>query len=289
MKPPNFFIVGAPKCGSGSLWTYLKSHPKCFMTTPKEPDFFSKDIKSQRKYGVKSWDQYNKLFAGATDEHLMVGEASTKYLRSQAAIKTIRERYPDAKILALLRNPVDLVYSLHLFAIGWGMQKDVDLESLWKAPASGKSEYFIEIAKLGEQVERMLKIFPEEQVKMIVFDDLQKDPKAVYEEVLSFLGLPSDHKMEFQQINAYTKQRAPKIRRMAAELGCQIKPAVSVFKKIFGIRRIGLMERVRKWNTVPAVKKPLSPEFRAELVEVFREDVDKLSRILNRDLSHWHQ
>ena len=115
MPIPNFFIVGAPKCGTTALCEYLKYHPNVFMSTPKEPHYFAEDFERYRH--VKTEDKYLALFGDCNDRHLMIGEASVFYLRSTRAVSLIRDFNPDAKIIVMLRNPVDMVYSLSLIHI----------------------------------------------------------------------------------------------------------------------------------------------------------------------------
>ena len=101
MRKPDFFIVGAPKCGTTALYEYLRPHPNVFMSTVKEPHFFAKDLGSYPH--IKTDEEYAALFAGANEQHLRVGEASVYYLRSAVAIPNIREFNPDARLIAMFR------------------------------------------------------------------------------------------------------------------------------------------------------------------------------------------
>ena len=109
MKKPNFFIIGAPKCGTTSLANWLAEHPRVFFSDTKEPHFFCTDGYT----GVKTLKQYEKLFEDAKPHHLAVGEGSTHYLFSKVAVPNILVYNPDARFIVCLRNPVDMAPSLH--------------------------------------------------------------------------------------------------------------------------------------------------------------------------------
>ena len=108
---PNFFLAGAPKCGTTSLSEYLRAHPNVFMCCPKEPFYFDDDL--TRIHAVGSFDDYLALFRNCGEEHLAVGEASTCYLFSRNAMKRIHAFNDEAKIIVMFRNPADFLPSLH--------------------------------------------------------------------------------------------------------------------------------------------------------------------------------
>lgn len=297
-KIPNFFIVGAPKCGTTALYEYLQGHPKIFMPWIKEPHYFAEDFPQFRL--VKPLDQYMGLFQKSTSEYLAVGEASVWYLYSSVAISNIYQFNKNAKIIVLVRNPIDMIYSLHFQALYTYDEDEKDFETAWKLQSLRKRGInipktcrepailqYLQVGKLGEQIERLLKIFSSEQVKVICLEDLKTSANAVYEDVLSFLGVPSDGRLDFPHINVskahkygwlgYITQRPPYPWRYIADS----------LKKIIGIERIGVLNKIRQLNARKESRKPLSPDFRAELANEFREDIEKLSRILDKDLSSW--
>lgn len=214
-KIPNFFIAGMPKSGTTALYEYLRAHPNIFMSSLKEPHFFATDLtflfaKDAPYRCVDNLDEYLKLFESVSDKHYAVGEASIWYLFSKEAIKNIYKFNNKAKIIAILRNPLDLVYSLHSYLVYAFNENEKDFKKAWylqkergkghKLPKQGVHLGFLQYAqvgKLGEHVERLKYIFPNEQVKLILFDDFKSSPKAVYEDVLSFLEVPSDGRTDF--------------------------------------------------------------------------------------------
>lgn len=296
---PNFFIVGAPKCGTTALYRYLRLHPNIYMPTKKEPHFFAKDLGSYP--AIKTIDQYTALFAGAKEWHHQVGEASVYYLRSAVAIANIREFNPEARIIAMFRNPVEMVHSFHSQLLYWSEETVTDFETAWRlqeersrglnVPSGSRGAFLLqyaEMARLGSQLERLLSVFQADQVKPILYDDFSASPRQVYDDVISFLGLPHDERTEFPRINEnkYTRvewlwnflRKPPPVLRQAVR---GVKARVGR-KRMDSIRR-GVIERL----TVNERRKPLSPAFRAELVEEFRDEVALLGRLLGRDLTHW--
>lgn len=299
MKQPNFFIVGAPKCGTTSLWRYLNEHPNCFMSPVKEPKFFSPDIKSYKR--ISRREEYLKLFEDATANHIAVGEASPNYIYSGEAIQNIYNFNRNAKIIAVFRNPVDLVYSYHWHLVRNANEKNQDFEKVWNLMKSRTNGHDIpdsqiphiywdysRIAKHGNHAENILAIFPREQVKLILFDDFIKNTESVYEEILDFLNLPQNIKnQDFKQHNPYRKFRSPRFNKLCLSIIRVAGPFTMRFKRLLRIERVGIMDGLRRINKSNEIKKPLSPEMRSTLVEEFREDTQKLSLIINRDLSHW--
>ncbi|MGE4608128.1 MAG: sulfotransferase [Myxococcota bacterium] len=300
MPRPNFFIVGAPKCGTTALRQYLLGHPGTFFCEPKEPHYFATDFPSHRY--VATEENYIKLFDRAGDACKVIGEASSWYLYSREALPNIRQFDPDAKIVAMLRNPIEMTPSLHAQLLRDFAESEPDLRRAWDLqeerrdpkllPKNRNTRYdprtflYGEACKLGEQVERLLGIFPREQVKIILFDDFSRDTKAVYESVLSFLDLPADGREDFAKANVRRDYRS----RRAGRLLFAIWSAASRLKSRMGIlTTFGLFKRLERFTMEAKEPGVPDPEFRARLASEFRSDIEVLSRTLGRDLSHWSE
>lgn len=296
---PNFFIAGAPKCGTTALYEYLMPHPSVFMPKVKEPHFFARDLGTYRS--VRTMDEYAGLFAESTPRHLAVGEASVYYLRSSVAIPGIREFNPDAKIIAMFRNPVDMVYSLHSQLLHVSEETVEDFETAWRLqerrsrgvdlPPKIRSPLLVQYTQVGQfgtQAERVLSAFPAAQVKLILLEDLAASPQRVYDEVVEFLGIPHDGRTQFPRINENKRSRVAWLRRFYRKPPPVLRQAVRSLKQAVGAEGISAVKKkLVALNTVRERRPPLSPALRAELVETFRDEVALLSRLLNRDLSHW--
>jgi len=296
---PNFFIVGAPKCGTTALYEYLRPHPRVFMSAVKEPHYFAKDMGTYPR--IQTLEEYTKLFEGVSQEHLRVGEASVYYLRSSVAIANIHAFNPDAKIIAMFRNPVDMVYSLHAQLLYVSEENESDFETAWRLQARRSQGFdlpprirspllvqYAEIGRFGTQTQRVLASFPPSQVKLILFDDFAASPQRVYDEVLEFLELPHDGRQEFPRINESKRTRLEWLRRLSRKPPPVLRDAFRTFKHAVGEEKLGAVKKkIVALNTVRESRPPLAPQLRAELVEVFRDEVRLLSRLLDRDLSHW--
>jgi hypothetical protein len=296
---PNFFIVGAPKCGTTALYEYLRYHPNIFMSEVKEPHFFAKDLGSYPR--IKTLEDYKELFTRSTDQHSRVGEASVYYLRSAVALANIHAFNPEAKVIAMFRNPVDMVHSLHSQLLYWSEEVEPDFEVAWRLqerrsrgldlPPGSRGAFLVqyyEVGRFGTQTERMLSAFPDKQVKLILYDDFTASPASIYADVVQFLEIPHDGRTEFPRINENKRARMSWLRRLYRKPPVVLKSAVRSLKQAVGEEDIAdLHRKIVELNTVKERRPPLSAEFRAELVDTFRDEVSLLSRLLNRDLSHW--
>ena len=300
IRRPNVFIVGAPKCGTTALSGYLGTHPNVFFSQPKEPCWFSADFPGQRE--VRSLDEYLGLFADAKQEHLAIGEGSVWYLYSQVALRNIRDFNSQAKIVVMLRNPVEQVYSMHQELHLRRYETQGDFIKAWElqearrngrhVPKFCKEARFLQyrqIAEYAPQLERLLEHFPREQVKVIIFDDFKADTRRVYLELMDHLQLPDDGKLDFKPS---LESRRHKLHWLGSFLINQppwLESVKSQVKKTLRIQRLGVRDLVARHNTVVEKRKALPADFVAQLKDVFREDVGRVSDLLKRDLSHWCQ
>ena len=298
MKKPNFFIVGAPKSGTTALSEYLRAHPRVYMCTPKEPHYFATDIPNYRR--VKTEEEYFGLFTAATHEHIAIGEASVFYLYSETAIQNIKKLASNSKIIVLLRNPIDLTYSIHSQLVLSRDENELDFQSAWglnEARKEGlkipkycrdrKVLYYDEIAKLGNQIEKLLNIFPREQVKIIYFQEFIKNTRLIYQEVLDFLGVPDDGRIEFQKINENKKQAIGWLANFTERPPKIIHRYAMEFKKAIGLKQLNILPLLRKLNVTGVQRKPLPIDFRRKLVKHYQDDIVKLSHLTNMNLDYW--
>ena len=298
-RKPNFFIVGAPKCGTTALYEYLRTHPNIYMSPVKEPHFFAKDLGTYPR--IKTLQDYEALFAGSTPQHLRVGEASVYYLRSTVAAQNIRQFNAEAKIIAMFRNPVEMVHALHSQLLYVAEENVSDFETAWRLqerrahgldiPPRSRGAFLLqyaEFARFGTQVERLLSSFPAAQVKLILYDDFTASPRQVYDEVIEFLNLPDDNRTEFPRINENKRARLDWLRSLYRKPPPVLRSAFRGLKRVVGAGALSaLSAKVLSINTTKERRPPLQPAFRAELAATFQEEVSHLGRLLNRDLSHW--
>lgn len=298
---PNFFIVGAPKCGTTALYEYLRGHPQIFMPRYKEPHFFARDLGTYPL--IKSPEGYAALFAEAEPRHTAVGEASVYYLRSTTALAGIKAYDPDARIIAMFRNPVEMVHSFHSQLLYVGEETVTDFEQAWRLqdrrrqgldlPPRTRGAFLLQYAELGRfgtQTQRVLANFPRSQVKLILFEDFAADAGRVYHDVIQFLGLPHDGRTEFARINENKRARLDWLKHFLRKPPPGLRRGVRRLKQLVGSERVGgLKSEIVRMNTVKERRQALSPALRAEMVETFRDEVRLLGELLDRDLSHWER
>lgn len=301
MKLPNFFIIGAPKCGTTALAEYLRTHPQVFMSNPKEPVFFCDDYANIRY--IESEYDYLRLFKNADETCIAVGEATSVYLSSSTAIANIHAINPEARIVVMLRNPVDLFVSWHsqvLFSfyedetnpeVAWDLQEDRRRGKHIPSTCSQPELLdYSRMCRLGEQVERLLSVFPREQVKFILLDDLQVSAAHVYHEILDFLGLRDDGRKDFPRVNEAKTVRFWMVAYLMARFARH--PRSRIILRALKRLNIESIEWIRVLYRRNAVRRSapttLQPEFRQKLVLAFRQDVSLLGKLIGRDLCMWN-
>lgn len=295
---PNFFIVGAPKCGTTALCEYLKEHHNIFISDPKEPHYFAEDLDNYRL--VKTEDSYLELFKDSQEDNLAIGEGSVFYLYSSVALQNIYQFDPQAKIIVMLRKPSELVYSFHSQLLYSADEQEKDFETAWrlqslrkqgdKIPSSCREAELLQYAavgKLGEQIERLFTIFPRQQIEIVWFEDFITDTKKVYDRVLDFLAVPHDNRTDFSRINENKKHKLSVLGRFSEKPPVSITQTLMKAKQILGIDRLGVLDTIRSFNTKTSSRSPLKESFHIELAQEFKDDVNKLGKILDKDLSSW--
>lgn len=292
-RKPDFFIVGAPKCGTSALASWLGEHDEIFMCSPKEPEFFSSDIASFRS--ADTWDEYIGLFKLADRTHAAVGEASTAYLRSEVAVPQITKVIPNARFIVCLRNPVDMVHSVHAQLVRSGRETEPDVERAWDLQTSRsggvnipatviepKDLQYSEVCRLGDQVNRLLRIVDRNRVAFVFLSDLETNPKGEYERLVSWLGGRCDGREDFDRKNARTVPRNITLNVLAVR--------AKLLKHRLGIRRSLGLGRLLVKASNPSRSEgtgEVDDAFRWRLTEHFREDIELLGRLTDRDLSAW--
>lgn len=286
MRTPNLFIVGAPKCGTTSLYAYLRDHPRIYMSPLKEPQHFAGDLRGERRR-IRTIEEYLQCFSGARDETI-VGEASTAYLASPDAAQKIKAFAPEARIIIMLRNPADKMYSRFNDARFNNREPHKTFEAALAAeeidgPTMGLG--YRGSARYVEQVRRYLEVFGRDKVHIILFEDLKERPAETYEAVLRFLGVPSDGRSDFPVVNRRRSARSMElqefVRRPPGWLG-------SIGRAVIPLAmRAGLRRWFSAVNVDSSPPPPLSQDLRRRLTSDFAAEIEELARLIGRDLSRW--
>ncbi len=288
---PDFFIVGAPRCGTTAMYEFLGEHPRVFMPSAKEPHFFGSDLPSLPHF-VRDRPRYLRLFAGARTAQ-RVGEASVWYLASCRAAAEIKASVPRARIIVQLRDPVEVMYSLHGLRVLLGQEELVDFEAALAAEparAAGRRPWpsglplYRETVRFTDQVGRYLVAFGREAIHVILYDDLCRDVAAVYRGTLAFLGVEPDHQARFRIVNAGHPPRSVAL----AGLPTRLPRLTALLRRVVPLRsRVRLRGWVSGLNTRPEARPPLAADVRRRLGVELRPEVERLGELLGRDLRHW--
>jgi hypothetical protein len=285
---PNFFLVGAAKAGTTSLYAYLSQHPKVFFPAIKEPHFFTRvqPAPEQRFLieAVTKRSAYLRLYAHSGD-YSVIGDASPSYLWHPEVPQRIRAAAPEAKIALILRDPVERAYSHYLMDYREGAQSrpfyQALVDDMNRAQKGwGVSYLYYELGLYAEQVERYFTIFRPERIKVLMFDDLRRDTPAVLREMAGFLGLdpqPLGRVDMSRQHNSYAAPRNQYLRRIA---GAKFSRRVG---RVLIPHRLGafIFERVFLKR---AAKPPLDLRARELLCSLYDPELDRLERLLGRQL-----
>jgi hypothetical protein len=294
---PGHFLVGAPRCGTTSLSHYLRTHPAICLSDPKEPHFFSHGWRQRPPRDVQA--EYVERYFGAYDpqRHRILLEGSVSYLYDLSALERILRFKPDARFLVMVRDPFELLPSYHQRLV-YLLQEDVtSLAEAWQLQekrARGEALplgcidpdllRYDQVGRLGASVAQLFDLVGRERCHVIVLDDLHADPRAVYLDVLGFLGLEDDGRQKFPRKGkgrAYEKPPGNIVRRGA--------PWIIRFRGRIGARA-SVVRRLKRLLRPQHVTRPaaaLTPEMQQKLRYDLADDVALLGRLLDRDLGHW--
>lgn len=287
---PDFLILGAMKSGTTTLHNHLDRNPGVFMSTPKEPNFFSIDEVYDR-----GTDWYRDLFADARTDQIC-GEASPSYTRFPRFAKTadrIATLLPNAKLVYIMRHPVDRFYSNYVFDRSYGHQDSIR-ETL------RNRSYVLETSNYMLQIEKYLQNYSREQMLFLLLDDLEKNSQSVLDKLFDFLGVDSQGSDAPEKLQANPRGRNYMARQCNTSLQrFRSLPGVQVMKQVVpaGLRtrlRDNFMgklpdSRIGKWiaHRQTAKTEPLTADLREELLDRMAEPTTQLEQFLGRDLTAW--
>ena len=305
---PDFFIVGAPRCGTTALYRCLKSHPEVCFSRPKETHFFSKILPELPGADVRT-DYLDRFFANRRPGQL-VAEATVSYIYSATALRTIVGLNGNARFIAMVRNPLEMLPSFHQLMLLYGQEEIEDFAQAWALNderAQGRALpvgcldpkllRYGEVGRLGKYVAHLFELVGRERCLVLLHDDFVADPRATYLRILAFLGLADDGRTEFPRAKETRRYRWRGLHRRLYRHPRTVEDfAQAVYRRAryrshprSPLRR--LKKRLRgaliRLNDRAQARAPLSPSLRAELRVALSDDVARLGRLLERDLSHW--
>lgn len=295
-RTPDFFLVGAPKCGTTSMYQYLRAHPDVFIPRIKEPHYFGSDLDIREERKRRSLEEYKALF-DAAERFRRVGECSVHYLRSTVAAQEIHDFNPGARILIMVREPVSAMVSWHGQLVSMLIEDIYDFEKAVRAqddriegrrlPNTNRmhqSLQYTDVFSYPDQVQRYFDVFGRERVHVIVLDDMMADLPATYRRVLEFLDIDPAFAPDFDRYNEKKWLRAPAVTRALRRFKFARRFAARAIPDSMRRKAVSALSRIAAGPERP----PVRPEFVDELRAACKPDVDRLGAMLGRDLSHWY-
>lgn len=292
MTLPNFIIFGAPKCGSTSLCNYLNQHPEIYISKKKEPNFFLYDQNeiNESTGEVNSLEYYEHFFAKnpqKVQNEKALGEASISYLSNEKSPHRIHHKIPDVKLIAILRNPIDRLYSQYLFY----RRIDAELKQTFQEAliADQKGEYsksYLNDGFYGKYLPPYFELFPADNIKIILFEDFVTDTVKVLQEIYRFLDVNDNFTADVAAKDAVSG--IPRSRKLYNFVH-QPNPLKTVIKSVIKPFIPDIKRRLLWTKAVETtLKKPqMTLGDRQKLLEIYRDDILSLQKLINRDLSAW--
>ena len=292
IKRPNFFFVGHTRSGTTSLKEELEQHPEIFFyyakswQKPNGPFGFESSFKNE--------EEFLEEFRGVKEKR--VGQKRGDYLSCPWAAERIKKFSPNAKIIMTLRNPIDVMYSLHATMLYRETVEDIeDFGEALKMEEERKKKYgykvipkkyhphmlYRETVRYSQQVKRYFELFGEENVKVTIFDEYIKNKSSTLRDILKFLDVDEDFEIKHVNTNAGRKYRSRTIHS-------------AVMTNKFGVRGVlrnipGSAKIYRKINNNEFKRKTLEPSLRKSLQDDLKKEIDELSLMLKKDLSYWYK
>lgn len=300
MTLPDFFIIGVPKAGTTALHAALANHPELLLSSVKEPKYFlCDDRRPSRQFGPgdahsrKEWiwrrDRYEQLFEGPPE--LMRGESTPFYLYDSAAHRRIARLVPQARLIVVVRDPVDRAHSnwLHLWSDGLEPVGDFlracELEDGRIRAGWGPFWHYRRLGLYGQQLERLLESFPERQIHVLRYRQFVDTPADALDEVCAFLGVtpgllrevPAENTRGYVDWSRHSRLLRSTL-RAGATAGAWFPP--QVWRKASA----PLLWAAQRGS---GARPQVTPEDRRRLVDFFADDVAKFGALLGRDFSDW--
>lgn len=288
---PNFFIAGAPKCGTTAMDHFLGQHPEIFMAE-KEMHYFGKDLPIRERISEAA---YLSAFRGAGSEKV-VGEASVWYLYSETAAREIAGQCPEARVLIMIRNPADMLLSLHNQHLLDGNEREQDPARaiLKKGGRPYAPKDFLTLPtyegaiRFTEGIRRFREALGPAQVYTVLQDDLRRDPDGTLEGVLRFLGVDPSFRPAWKGVNERRILKVPALHRLMKNPSAPLRKWAGLLLPVKSLRA-GLMHRLHRWNVTQGPPGAVSQPLRRELIRMARPEVERLEALLGRNLQHWLQ
>lgn len=310
-------IVGAPRCGTTLIARLLQAHPAICFAKVKEPHFFSRldltDLSDEALREAVKADYLDRYFHHCSKEHRIIAEGSVSYLYAPEQMRAILTLWPDARFIVAVRDPMQMLPSLHQRLLYQGDESVRDFSRAWelrhkralgrnipRTCIDARMLQYEEIARLGKHVSAFINTVSPERCFIAVYDDLAADPRALHEEILAFLDLPAEGDVDFYPRRARKGFKLGWLQRLlkrppvatrsvlaGTKYRRRVKPASSNPPSAFARQIIRLRKHLLRWNRAEAPEPNITQQVRREICESLKADISQLSELVGRDLRHW--
>lgn len=305
-RTPDFFIVGHPKCGTTALYEMLRAHPQIYMPELKEPWFLASDMRPRFQPPrsappLETLQEYLALFSGA-ERQQRAGEASSSYLLSHTAAGEIAQLCPDARIIAILREPASFLRSLHMQLLRTHVESEKDLGraiELESSRRAGKKVprrshrpqllLYSDHVRYVEQLQRYREVLPAKQLLVLIYDDFRLDNEGTVRAVLRFLGVDDGVSIAPREANP-TRQRMRSqlvdeaVNMVSVGRGLPARAAKAAIKALTTEELRSGALRVTRRHVIHGTPDPADERLMRQLRARFRDEVLALGEYLDRDL-----
>lgn len=291
----DFFIVGAPKCGTTSMHNYLRQNPLIYLPEVKDRPFFGNDI-----YQDMDEESHSKIYIKRNSYQTM-GETCVWYLKSRSAQKQIKKHNSEAKIIIMLRSPVDVLYSHHSEMLFSKAEREKDFMKALVEEKERKVHdnmtgydhfgrtftYYSDVVKFASQVTRYFDAFGKNNVHVIIFEDFTSDTKSSYQKTLRFLEISNNFVPKFQKHNPNKISKHGYLQGLITQPPLWLRQYAHKYLP-YKLRHL-IVKKTIQLNTKYKPRKKMSPKDHAILTNQFSREINKLERLLDRDLSMWYK
>jgi len=297
MPKPTFLVLGAPKCGTTSVYYYLKQHPDVYLCR-KEVHFFAHGDPLYQDIAVQTWEDYLSLFDEAEDASA-IGEVAVRYLYSETAFRNIKKYLPEGKLMVLLRDPVERAFSHFLmrFRTGGMVAKDGTIpseEKIRKEFDEGKD--YVERSLYYKHIKKYYEEFPSRNISVFLLEDIKSEPNETIKNIFKFIGVDegysvnTDKRYNVSTVEDYNSLLVTLRRNRFLRY---LRSSKIVKRLISGLIPRSLLDRLewRRAGNSKSIKEvvDLPLDVRRKLVQYYEEDISKLETLIERNLSHWRQ
>jgi hypothetical protein len=291
----NFFIVGAAKSGTTAMHNFLRQHPQIYMPLKKEIHHFANDILKKNDFWLNPEPFFN-IFKKAKKIQIC-GETSVFYMISENAASNIYKHNPNSKIIIMLRNPVEVMYSLHSQLVFNGEETLLNFNEVLELEEKRKNgdclpqntritkkHIYYQVVNFAEQILRFKKIFPENQIKIIFYEDFKNNTLEIIRETYNFLEVNENFIPKLKLYNENKKIKNKFVRKFTDFFSYKF---LSHFFHVDSIEKF--RDFMIKINSIKEHRKPLENNLKMQIISKIKHEILKLEEITNTKLNHWYE